>query len=163
MSSYIYSSVLNDANNFKYVALKINTFKGRKCIVPYIVNSSFALELYLKSILIANKKYYGKKHNLTELFKLIPNNIKEELISNCHNLKKLLKKYNNAFIKFRYHYELYDKQIGKENEIILNFNTDEIESLLLLFHEYCNNNYLNVDFVKMQIDIYKEVKGVKNG
>ena len=158
MSSYVYSSVLDDANDYRFVVLNIKKFKGRKCIVPYIVNSSFALELYLKSILIANKKFYKNNHLLSELFELIPDNVKEELITNYDNLETLLIKYEDAFIKFRYHYELYDIKTGKEkDEMILNFNTDEIESLLSFFHNYCNNNYLNVDFVQMQMDIKKEV------
>lgn len=158
MSSYVYSSILNDANNFRYIVLNIKKIKERKCLIPYIVNSSFALELYLKLILIANKKSYKNNHRLTELFKLIHPNIKKELLSRCNNLEELLNKYDNAFIEFRYHYELYDAKTGKEKEMMLSFNTDEIESLLLLFYNYCNSNYSNVDFVQMQIDINKEVK-----
>ena len=158
MSSYVYSSVLDDANDYRFVALNIKKFKGRKCMVPYIVNSSFALELYLKSILIANRIYYKSNHSLIELFKLIPDNIKKILISNFNNLEEVLIKYNDAFIKFRYHYELYDIKTGKEkDEMILSFNTDEIESLLLLFHKYCNDNYLNVDFVEMQMELNRKV------
>ena len=73
-------------------------------------------------------------------------------------LLNYLNKYDNAFIEFRYHYELYDAKTGKEKEMMLSFNTDEIESLLLLFYNYCNSNYSNVDFVQMQMDINKEVK-----
>ena len=158
MSSYVYSSILDDANSFRYTVLNIKKIKGRKCLIPYIVNSSFALELYLKSILMANKIHCENNHHLTELFELLPDNIKEEFSRSYNNLDELLSKYDNAFMKFRYHYELYDTKTGKEKEeTILSFNTEEIESLLLLFYSYCNSKYSNIDFVQMQIDINKEV------
>ena len=159
MNKYFYSSVLDDANDYRYTVLNIKKFKCRKCYVPYIVNSSFALELYLKSILIAEKIYYKNEHCLTRLFELIPDSIKNELILKCKDLNVLLRKYDNAFIEFRYHYELFDTKTGKEkSKMMLNFNSDEIETLLLLFHDYCNNKYLNVDFVQMQMNINKDVK-----
>lgn len=147
MDKFYYSSPLDDANDYRYVAMKIKEFKGRKCIVPYIVNLSFALELYLKTILIANEIKCNEQHSLISLFKSLPRDIQNELLDKDESLSNFFEEYENAFVKFRYHYEIYGKR-GNKNEPILHFDDEEAEIKLKILYDYCNEKYSKVDFVQ---------------
>ena len=99
---------------------------------PFIVNSTFALELYLKSMMSATifgngherhdgfiqydkvhskSEFEGKGHDLSSLFEQLPENIKTELElisrqeNETFNLSIFFKKYKNHFIDWRYSYE----------------------------------------------------------
>lgn len=94
---------------------------------PFVVNASFACELYLKAILsVFNQLEEG--HSLNTLFKHLPNKAKDKVNKLCKELSKQyqveesvlfknhLKKMNDAFTKYRYIFE-------KEEESI---NTSEV-------------------------------------
>ena len=51
--------------------------------VPILVNGAFSAELAMKSILIENDILYNKEHNLYELFVLLPDDFKHELLQYC--------------------------------------------------------------------------------
>ena len=61
---------------------------------PEIVNSAFACEIFLKTLLFYNEIGYGKKHDLEALYKMLPDHYKETIEA------ELLKRYGkmqNAF------------------------------------------------------------------
>lgn len=83
-----------------------------KHIYPYIVNKSFACEVYLKIIITANGDEIPRNHNIKDLYKL--SGIEDEFhkitlsiygdeiakdIDNC------IESFSNAFIQWRYIYE----------------------------------------------------------
>jgi len=75
-------------------------------------NIAFACELYIKSLVFNESIDCRKKHDLLELYNMLPITIKEELkeIHPCSNSKKdrfelELKELGKAFIVFRYSYE----------------------------------------------------------
>ncbi len=112
------------------------TARGTKIISkqsPFIVNKSFACEVYLKLILEENniewKDLKGKEgHNLWKLYSKMPNTLKKDL--NKVMLSKgftiidaKIKKISTAFINWRYIYQNY-----KEN-VSLDF---------IFLNEFCN-------------------------
>ena len=147
MDKFYYSSPLDDANDYRYVAMQIKTFKERECIVPYVVNLAFAIELYLKTILIANRIKYNEEHSLIKLFKLLPIDIKNELLDKDKSLSNFFEEYEKAFVKFRYHYEIYDKK-GNKNKLTLSFDNKDAEIKLEILYNYCNEKYSKIDFVQ---------------
>lgn len=75
-------------------------------------NISFSCELYLKSLLFYEKIDCMKKHDLSELYSMLPSKIKKDLkeLHPCGNSSKNrfeleLKELGKAFIVFRYAYE----------------------------------------------------------
>lgn len=98
-------------------------FKGDKFanrIMPYIVNKSFACEVYLKLILIlfnvdVSDLKAKEKHNLYNLYKKMPNDFKSAFFKSYFKesdsevseafLEEEIKKVSNAFIGWRYVYE----------------------------------------------------------
>lgn len=75
-------------------------------------NIAFACELYLKSLLFYNNIDCRKKHDLLELYSMLPIQIKKELkeLHPCSNSSKdkfelEIKELGKAFIVFRYSYE----------------------------------------------------------
>ena len=90
-----------------------NYNSGAGKLIPIIVNYAFSDELALKYILTKNKIDFEKKHNLMDLFLLLPNNIITYFISNISTMLKNNKEYvlselssiSNSFIEWRYFYE----------------------------------------------------------
>ncbi len=85
-------------------------------IFPYIVNSAFSSEIYLKLIILMNGSTIPKKHSLTLLLEKanLKNKFKFFLIDNLKKLNKPysdecferdLKSISNAFEDWRYIYE----------------------------------------------------------
>ena len=82
-------------------------------MIPMIVNYAFSDELALKFILTKNQIDFEKKHNLIDLFLLLPNNIITYFISNISTMLKSSKEFvlselssiANSFIEWRYFYE----------------------------------------------------------
>ena len=157
MGRYIYLSILDDANGFKQSALKMDIGKELNYIIPFIVNSTLSIELYLKSILMANKIKYDGIHSLVELYKLLPSDDQKSLKDFESSFFDLLNKYDDAFIKYRYHFELYNVRTKKENEALLSYDENELILLLNVLSKYCNEKYRGVDFVQLQLEANKEV------
>ena len=129
-------NILNNADDFRTIALIINKEikENRKCYpVQFFVNSIFAIELYLKTIYLANNKKYIKDiHNLEELFNIIPQKDRKSLNSLQSNIKNILEEYSNSYIKWRYSYEQSGFISGNDEKIIQTLNT---------LHNYCNKEY----------------------
>ncbi|MBI5006441.1 MAG: hypothetical protein HZB95_04875 [Nitrosomonadales bacterium] len=118
LAGEIFSTAQAFANTSAYLyenGLKKQPSKGTS-IVPFVVNSAFAIELYLKAL--------GKKHHVTlrghELLKLyktlprtalveieeaIPRCAKERRLGNSPNFVEYLKELNSAFVDWRYIFE----------------------------------------------------------
>lgn len=108
-------------------------------VSPFIVNGVFSAEMYLKTLLeIYKKNEHG--HNLSALFKQLPNKVKDKI-----NKKKLrfeakygvqsgipfikhIKECANAFVDWRYMYEKSE----------LHFDVQKIIFILHTLHEVCN-------------------------
>jgi len=126
-----------EANRWRAVAKKIEDEMG--LFREKIVILSYVAELYLKSILMYNdinimenenkKKKKGPGHNLFELYKLLPENIKNTLLHELklesiivkdfytgqvkkiyNSLEEILELISNNFIDLRYNYEQYAKR-----------------------------------------------------
>jgi len=103
---------------------------------PFIVNSTLAIELYLKSML--SNKCFGnlkhgkyslvysevkKGHDLVSLFSKIPDNLKKQLSKRCSEttskieILNFLKEYKDHFINWRYSFEG-KARYYKPNEIL---------------------------------------------
>lgn len=93
-------------------------YEGNKgnLIIPYIVNLSFAAELFLKSMLVASGKDVGNKHDWWILYSEISNSdVKDRIKNACPVLKdvggvdisfeNLLKDIGETFLYWRYAYE----------------------------------------------------------
>ena len=81
---------------------------------PMIVNSAFACEVYIKTLLDFYNIPAGKKHNLDDLFQLLPDEVKDSITKNDCSLSgrmtdafglSLLKAVSDAFVTWRYSYE----------------------------------------------------------
>lgn len=124
-----------EANRWKAVAKKIEDEKG--LFREKIVILSYVAELYLKSILMYNdinimennKKKKGPGYKLFDLYKLLPENIKNILLHELklepiivkdfytgqvkkiyNSLDEILELISNNFIDLRYNYEQYAKR-----------------------------------------------------
>ncbi len=103
--------------------LKI-TARGDKIIskqIPFLVNKAFSCEVYLKFLLLEFNVDFcelkGKKgHDLLELYKKLPAEIKESLLKYLHSkgtltndsLLKKLESISQVFVEWRYIYENFD-------------------------------------------------------
>lgn len=85
-------------------------------IAPYIVNLSFAAELFLKSLLVSTRVQFKPTHDLYKLYSLINDDeIKDNIKSACYRLKdidksdiefeKSLNDIREVFENWRYVYE----------------------------------------------------------
>lgn len=93
---------------------KVNLFPVNDYTIPWIVNGAFACEIGIKYILLQNQVEYKKEHLLHELFNLLPDTHKIEILSDLalkypecsweqFNQEILL--LSDAFCNFRYFYE----------------------------------------------------------
>lgn len=100
-------------------------------------NMSFACELYIKSLLFYEKIECRNKHDLFELYNMLPNQIKNEIkkYHPCSNINKdmfeqELKELGKSFVVFRYSYErkslAWNMQFLIELIQTLNFYTNKI-------------------------------------
>lgn len=103
------------AKQFAYLCTRTEDMIVSEHCMAWFTNAAFACELYLKYYLFCFRIDYAKikkEHNLYQLFTLLPESIKEEIIKNHpdENVTKemfelMLKELGNAFIEFRYAYE----------------------------------------------------------
>lgn len=105
---------------------------GFEWVYPFVANTTLSIELYLKSciaeddwipchtseegvtVYIHFTKCLSREHNLKDLYKRIPENIKSlleaefrnsELISSYPSLEKAFSTFSNSFVEARYPYE----------------------------------------------------------
>lgn len=107
----------NAINEEEILVMKKGVFTNK--IYPYIVNVSFACEIYLKIIILLNGENYGKIHNLKDLYVMskVCSEFETYVIENTKNLdikydkEKLdndLNLISNAFVEWRYIFESED-------------------------------------------------------
>jgi hypothetical protein len=89
-------------------------------VAPFVVNTAFALELYIKTLALQHgKKLHG--HELVKLFKNLPSAAKQEVekrlrqlsntsewrceIDSMDDLRAVIEDLNTAFVDWRYSYE----------------------------------------------------------
>ncbi len=86
-------------------------------LFPFVVNLSFACELYMKSIMMFTSKEntFLKEYDLKELFENLNADIQENLRSNFEvkgkRLSNFLEKHKNHFVDFRYAFEEKEKSL----------------------------------------------------
>lgn len=102
--------------------------------IPYMVNSAFACELFLKAVLEENNVNYGRIHLLKDLFDLLPKKIKKEIESSVDDeeFSSKLTASSNTFVNFRYIFE----DINKVAKVNLEF----WEKFVAAIYLYCKNN-----------------------
>ena len=104
----------NAINKEEILVMKKGVFTNK--IYPYIVNTAFACEIYLKILILINGEAYGKVHTLKDLY--IKSKICKEFENYVmENTKNLNIKYNkeklddditlisDAFVEWRYVFE----------------------------------------------------------
>lgn len=88
----------------------IQIIGGKNSILssPLLVNSAFACEMYMKSLLILNNIPYQKSHGLKSLFDLLPKQYQDFLRIEKYSRKefdKELDEHSDDFVKWRYYVE----------------------------------------------------------
>ena len=101
-----------EANAFYKVAIRNSDLLFGEEAMAVFTNIAFACELYFKCLLFINEINCAKKHDLFELYKLLPYEEKEKIKQRhpCTNIPKEqfelnLEELGKAFIVFRYIYE----------------------------------------------------------
>ena len=108
-------SLRNNASAFKKSAERsleqrqLTNGQIESYVVPAIVNLAFSIELYLKFLLLAEKKTLKKTHRLLDLFNLLDSTTKQKIINltkyDKDEFESLLSKHTEAFEDWRYIYE----------------------------------------------------------
>lgn len=136
-------NILDNANDFKYIAEKIVSdidTKYKHYPVQFFVNGLLSIELYLKTIYFANNGDYPKNyknkgiHSLIELFNIIPDVDQDKLKEKYSDIESVLSEYADGFIKFRYSYENFS----------LYGNQEKVMNLMKIFQDHCNNEYSEI-------------------
>ena len=113
---------LKDNSQVKLNEHSLVTVRGKKIIskqTPFIVNKSFACEIYLKIILLENnidfKDLKGiNGHKISKLYSKTNSDFKSNLydemcLKNFTNIEDKIENISEAFINWRYIYEKYEK------------------------------------------------------
>lgn len=132
---FMTKNILNSANDFKAVTLMILSQideNNKYYPTPFFVNGVFAIELYLKTIYLANNKKYINTHELKKIYGLLPPKDKEELLRMQNSIDKVFEYYNDSFEKWRYSYEKNGFLHGNDGSIL-----DTLDTL----DKYCNSKY----------------------
>lgn len=101
-----------------------------KGICPFVVNSAFCAEMYLKCLLELSEVLPAPTHTLSVLFKALPNRLKDRINKNCTAIelqyvkqgmlfKEHLKNLNTAFVDWRYIYEKETLQVNLPQIILV--------------------------------------------
>lgn len=117
----------------------VSTPINPKGLSPFIVNATFGAEMYLKTIhAVHSSNVTG--HNLTKLYKQLPNKVKDTIEKKSkeldfnYNIESEMpflyhvKMIANAFVEWRYMYEKTDLQ----------YNVQSIIYILHTLHEVCS-------------------------
>ena len=94
-------------------------------MIPYSINASFTLELYLKCLCFTTRKQYPRTHSLKKIFKCVPGKhqvavlayYRQENSERRDSFERLLADATDAFGQFRYAFE--------RTNMIYNFATSE--------------------------------------
>lgn len=135
-----YEAYLRCIRGEKWGVDENGVFRGHVVNVPAIVNGSFAIELYLKSLIsITSKKDTSKKHNIKILYNMLleedktklRNQIEQE-IKNYGTFNECISGISNSFVYWRYIHEKEDFGFG-------------LNKTLVVIHIFLNNikNYLD--------------------
>lgn len=139
--------------NFRLAVAEANTFFEAACwceeknldldmvspyLFPFAVNMSFAIEIYMKAIMIfhSSTDEFIKGHHLDELFAHLPADVQIKIEDEfnkrkiIHDLKFTLQNHRDAFQEWRYCFE----NTGKDLEI----HSSDIGRLAFCLKEYCN-------------------------
>lgn len=117
--------MLGQANAFAYVAnatyveLANNRVPDKPIVAaPFVVNAAFSVELYLKTLHVVTSGSHAHQHKLLDLYDSLPDTRRTELqdqavlVAAEHGegpqvqLRNLLTMLNDAFVHWRYVYEL---------------------------------------------------------
>lgn len=101
----------NAINKDEKIVFKNGTFINK--IYPYIVNKSFACEIFLKIIILINNGTYGRIHSLKDLYYqsgigdkfenyMLDNARKNSIDYDARKLSDDLERISNAFVEWRY-------------------------------------------------------------
>ena len=121
----IFAAMRRQAESFTAMShLAYNAFQNRRpsappiTLVPFVVNSAFALELYLKTLIHANGGDVPRnEHRLTNLFKLLPSGVQQRIEqmtvehrnryapTTAGTFAERLAPISTAFVRWRYAYE----------------------------------------------------------
>ncbi len=102
------------AKDFSFLCIRNADLIVSEHCMAWFTNVAFACELYFKYYLFClrvESRKFTKKHDIYELFKLLPDELQEDIIKNHPDgMKKdlfelSLKELGKAFIEFRYSYE----------------------------------------------------------
>lgn len=117
-----HACAFSDCADFAMKELDIDNTNVEWYTTPAIVNSAFACEVYLKTLLLFYNIPAKKEHKLKELFEMLPENdkecIKRETVINYggrwmdgFGLERLAY-ISDAFVKWRYNYEYVPEKMG---------------------------------------------------
>ncbi|HET6329887.1 MAG TPA: hypothetical protein VFF76_03785 [Holophagaceae bacterium] len=117
MAMFNHAAAFSHAGGQIYRGLLSDHSEFVRGAAPFVVNSTFATEIYLKTLSILHGVEI-RGHELTKLFHSLPESIRKRIhadylkyaaankISTPVSLEELLLANNDAFIKWRYSYEL---------------------------------------------------------
>ena len=112
--------------------------------IPFIVNMSFACELYLKMILINNGKSIDEvkkeSHNLYNLYRLLTDEQRNDIYNSfkrpmIYSIEKELKEINSAFADWRY--LVLDKANGRQKK--MQYKPYFVKEFTQILDEFCAN------------------------
>lgn len=112
--------------------------------IPFIVNMSFACELYLKMILINNGKTIDEvkkeSHNLYNLYRLLTDEQRNDIYNSfkrpmIYSIEKELKEINSAFADWRY--LVLDKANGRQKK--MQYKPYFVKEFTQILDEFCAN------------------------
>jgi HEPN domain-containing protein len=105
--------MLSNARSFRLAAINCCELRPvpsglESYLVPGVVNYAFACELYLKVLLLQSGVEHSRQHNLTKLFRRLPDELQGDvkIAMNIECFDSILDKVSNNFLEFRYLYEM---------------------------------------------------------
>ena len=125
-------NMVNDANDFKYVALKC-VEAGAKHIgdkfygTQFAVNGLFAIEIYLKALIYFSEEDIPHEHDLVILYNSLESSIKNDLEERLPNFSFYIDNQARGFEKWRYSYE--------HNCLVISI--EKIKIVLEILDKYC--------------------------
>ena len=125
-----FDSILRTAESFYEVSMNIiddkETFE--RYSIPFVVNSMFAIELFIKALLTYDDIDYTKIHDLKKLFDKISENRKRRIKANYNDIEEFLQENYESFKWWRYCFE-YEP---------LGISIDEILNTLVALKKECD-------------------------
>ena len=125
-----FDSILRTAESFYEVSMNIiddkETFE--KYSISFVVNSMFAIELFIKALLTYDDIDYTKIHDLKKLFDKISKNRKRHIKDSYNDIEEFLQENYESFIWWRYCFE-YE---------LLGISIDEVLNTLVALKKECD-------------------------